>query len=136
MLSPEIVARERQKFIDTMEETRNLAVLALRTEMKKMVDKFVERLTPNADGSRKVFHKTTVTENFEDFFNTFKTRNIFDDKELASIIKKAKEVISGVDVETLRNDDELKDEIVKDMSKIAEELDKAIVDAPSRKLRM
>ena len=135
-ISADIVRKEEKKFIETMNKTKEMVVIALRTQIKEMVDKCIDRLTPNEDGSRKTFHKTTVSENFLDFFETFKLRNIFEDKKLAKVVDQAKLIIEGVDIEELRNDDDFAGGIVKDMQKVSEVLTSLIGDAPTRKLKI
>jgi len=49
LLSPEIYAREKQKFQDMMAETRELAQTALREEFAQVVESLSRRLTAHAD---------------------------------------------------------------------------------------
>lgn len=131
ILSPELVKQEKEKFIATMENARLIAVDALRIEFSGIIDSCVERLTPNVDGSRKKF-KNSLTGNFTDFFETFKSRNIFDDKELKELVTKAENIVNGFDVQELRDNDTLAMDIKNSMSTLNTELEKSIVDAPLR----
>ena len=135
-VTPEMVEREQRKFIDTMKEARNNVLYALRKEMNDMVSKMVERLTDNDDGSRKSFHETTVSKNFLEYFENFQSRNIFQDDQLAAIVKKAKKIIEGVDVETLKNNDKVRETVRTEMSAVADLLTECIKDAPTRKLKI
>ena len=45
LLSPEIYEREKQKFVSLMEETRELAMGALREEFGEIVKELTQKLT-------------------------------------------------------------------------------------------
>src|SRR5271157_4617064 len=101
ILSPEIYEREKEKFIQTMEEARGMAIESLREEFASMVERITERFTQNGDGKPKVFKNATV-ESFYEFFETFKERNIFRDEELAQLVERAQAVLGGVSAESIR----------------------------------
>jgi hypothetical protein len=82
LLSPEVYEREKEKFVQTMEEARELAVHSLREEFAGMVERITERFTTGPDGKAKVFKNATVNS-FYEFLETFKERNIFRDDQLA-----------------------------------------------------
>ena len=132
-LSPDLVKREQEKFMQTMEDARNMGVLALRSEFKKLVDNCVDRLTPEANGNKKKF-KSSLTENFLDFYNEFKSKNIFEDKELADLVDKARMVVKGIGFEELRDNDRLRGDVQKIMSTVQGEIDSAIETMPGRKI--
>ena len=85
ILSPEIYEREKEKFIQTMEEARTMAIESLREEFGSMVERITERFTQSGDGKPKVFKNATV-ESFYEFFETFKERNIFRDEQLDELV--------------------------------------------------
>jgi hypothetical protein len=70
ILSPEIYEREQQKFLEMMEETRQLAMSALRQEFAECVDHMVERLTNDPEGKSKVF-KNCMVEKVQAFLDSF-----------------------------------------------------------------
>ena len=45
ILSPEVYEREKEKFIQTMEEARTMAIESLREEFASMVERITERFT-------------------------------------------------------------------------------------------
>src|SRR3989339_82098 len=117
LLAPEVYAREKEKFIQTMEEARTMAIEALREEFSQMVERVTDRFTQNADGQPKIFKNTTV-DSFYEYFQTFKDRNIFQDHELASLVNRAQAVLNGTSVEQIRTNAGLKESIRSGMADI------------------
>jgi len=136
LLSPELVAREREKFLETMQETREMGILALRTEMKTLLDNAIDKLVPKEDGTMKRVFKSTMKENFVEFFDTFKARNIFEDQELSKILEEAKKVIEDVDIGLIKSDEQFRDDIKEEMKSVASLLEQCMEKAPKRKLRL
>ena len=134
ILSPEIYEREKEKFIQTMEEARTMAIESLREEFASMVERITERFTQNGDGKPKVFKNATV-QSFHDFFETFKERNIFRDEELAQLVERAQSVLGGVSAESIRTNDSLKENIRQGMAEIEGAMATALA-RPRRKIVM
>jgi hypothetical protein len=134
ILSPEIYEREKEKFIQTMEEARGMAIESLREEFASMVERITERFTQNADSKPKVFKNATV-ESFYEFFETFKERNIFRDEELAQLVEKAQTVLGGTSVESIRTNESLKENIRTGMAEIEGAMATALA-RPRRKIVM
>jgi hypothetical protein len=114
-LAPELYEQEASKFINTMESFAQDAVILLRDEFKKMVDNLTTRLKEG-----KKFKEASIT-NLKDFMDEFKHLNIADDVELSLLIDKTKEIIVGIDGESLRSNSELKSKVVESMSVIQKE---------------
>lgn len=134
ILSPEIYEREKEKFVQTMEEARNMAIESLREEFASMVERITERFTQNGDGKSKVFKNATV-ESFYDYFETFKERNIFRDEELAQLVERAQAVLGGVSAESIRTNDHLKENIRNGMAEVENAMAVALA-RPRRKIVM
>jgi len=134
ILAPEVYAREKEKFIQTMEEARCMAIDALREEFSQMVERITDRFTQNADGHPKIFKNTTI-ESFYEYFQTFKDRNIFQDHELAALVNRAQSVLNGTNVEHIRSNETLKEDIRSGMTDIEGEIDK-LFNRPRRKIIM
>ena len=130
ILSPEIYEREKQKFRAMMEETRELAMSALRQEFAECVNHMVERLSSDPEGKTKVF-KNCMVEKVQAFLDSFQGRNLFQDDELAGLVQKARSVLHGVDPDNIREDSWLKQRIAEQMSKVKATLDEAITDLPA-----
>jgi len=134
ILSPEIYEREKEKFIQTMEEARNMAIESLREEFSSMVERITERFTQNGDGKPKVFKNATV-ESFYEFFETFKERNIFRDEALAQLVERAQAVLGGISAENIRTNDALKGSIREGMAGIENAMATSLA-RPRRKIVM
>jgi len=135
ILTPEIYEREKAKFRAMMEETRELAMTALRQEFADHVNHIVERLTRSEDGKPKVF-KNCMVEKIQGYLEIFDARNLFGDGELADLVGKAKAIIAGVSPESIRENIWLKNSIAEGMGKIKHAIDEAIIDLPRRKVRI
>jgi len=134
LLAPEVYEREKQKFVETMEEARQMAITALRVEFTEHVKNLTDRLRTNTDGKPRIFKNGTVN-NFYDFFETFKQRNIFEDQDLKELVNKAQAVLSNHTADTIRSDTQLKERINQEMGAIESNLD-ALFSAPRRRIVM
>jgi hypothetical protein len=106
-IRPALFEAEREKAAAKLSAVADECRIAMRAGMKSLVDHLADRLTPGADGKPKRFSKRTV-ENFNDFFRTFELKNVTDDEELAAVVTKAKSVLAGVNVDTLRKDEAIR----------------------------
>jgi len=125
ILAPEVYEAEKLKFIQTMDEAREMAVLALREEFSSLVERIADRFTNDPDGKNKIFKNGTIN-NFYEYFETFKQRNIFDDAQLDELVQRAQELLGGKSAESIREDDRLKDRIKFGMESIEERLESLI----------
>lgn len=134
LLSPELYAQEKEKFLALMEETRELAILALRQEFRNLLDHLVDRLSGREDGKPKQF-KATMIQKLHDFLADFETRNIFQDQELATLVAQAKAIIAGVDPDLLRQDAFLREHVAGAMQRLQDAMAEQLEDLPRRRLR-
>jgi hypothetical protein len=132
ILAPEVYEREKEKFIHTMEEARQLAVRSLREEFAAMVERITERFSTN--GTPKVFKNSTVS-NFYEYFETFKARNIFKDQELEEIVGRAQAILAGKSAKDIRNDENLKNRIRAGMEGVEQAMSE-IFSMPRRKINL
>jgi hypothetical protein len=93
ILSPELYQMEREKFQTLMEETRELATVALREEFAGIVRHMVERRSGEEDGKPKKF-KNSMMEKMGEFLESFSDRNLFDDDKLAELVDQARDVVN------------------------------------------
>lgn len=135
VLSPEVYARERQKFMDLMETTRNEAVAALREEFSGLVSHMVDRLAPGENSKPKVL-RASMVEKLDEFISGFENRNLFEDRELEELIGMARRILHGVDVETLRHNETVKVRVHEDMARLRDAVDESIEDLPRRRILM
>jgi len=135
ILSPELYEREREKFQALMEETRELATVALREEFAGIVRHMVERLSGEEDGKPKKF-KNSMMEKMGEFLDSFGDRNLFNDDKLAELVDQARDVVNGLSTDELRQDANLRAYIADEMDHLRISVDGALEDLPRRKIRM
>lgn len=134
LLAPEVYEREKEKFVQTMEQARELAVQSLREEFAGMVERITDRFSHGPNGDVKIFKNGTVNH-FYEYFETFKERNIFKDHELSELVERAKVILGGKSAEEIRGNDRFKKRIREGM----EDVEKAmaeILSMPRRKIIM
>jgi hypothetical protein len=134
LLSPEVYEREKEKFVQTMDEARKLAVQSLREEFSSMVERITERFTSGVDGKPKIFKNSTVNS-FYEFFENFKERNIFRDNELSALVDQAQHILSGQTPKTIRDNLFVKERIRKGMESVEDSMAEAF-ERPRRKIMM
>lgn len=135
LLTPELYEREREKFQALMEETRELATVALREEFAGIVRHMVERLSGEEDGKPKRF-QTSMLDKMGEFLDSFGDRNLFADEKLTELVDQAREVVSGLSTEELRQDGNLRRYIAGEMNELRVAINGALEDLPRRKIRM
>ena len=126
ILTPEVYAREKEKFTALMQETQDLAIMTLRSELQGLVAHMVERLEPNEDGAPKKF-KDSLVGNFYRFFETFEERNLFRDQDLESLVNEAKRALQGVTPDSLRDATTVRQNIRNQMETVKKKVDQAVV---------
>ena len=134
LLAPEVYEREKKKFVQTMDEARQMAIDALRIEFSGLVKRLTERLSTNPDGKPRIFKNGTVN-NFYEYFETFKQRNIFEDDDLKELVSQAQSVLENYSADAIRSDQHLKDRISQEMSAIDVNLNE-LLSAPRRQIIM
>ena len=134
VLSPEVYEREKTKFVQTMEEARELAIVSLREEFSSMIKRVTERFT-NGHGTKSKIFKNGTVNNFYEFFETFRERNIFRDTELAELVDQAEAILGGKTAETIRSNDQLKDHIREGMVEMEKSMEN-ILSRPRRRIVM
>jgi hypothetical protein len=135
ILSAEVYEREREKFVAMMEETRELAIGALREEFAGIIHHMADRLSGEDDGKPKRF-KSSMLEKMHEFLGCFDERNLFDDESLAELVNRAREVVSGVSADNLREHESLRIRIAKEVTHLRDNIDKAMEDIPRRRIRL
>jgi len=134
LLAPEVYEREKEKFIQTMEEAREMAIQALREEFANLVTRITDRFEKDSAGKRKIFKNGTVN-NFYEYFETFKQRNIFNDTALSELVEQAQSLLSGHSAESIRSNEILKEDIRSGMETIEQGLEE-LMELPRRRILM
>ncbi len=138
VLNEQVYLEEQKKIQKDFEEARQVGVQMVAQEFQKLIDHMVERLTPQQlpDGTleRKTFRDSLVN-NFHEFFKNFEGRDtILDHETLRSAVAEAKQVLTGISADTLRNLDTLSKHVKNKMQEIREVIDENVIDRPARKL--
>lgn len=118
-ISKSLYNRERKKAERSWGEAEIEIRNALRAGFLQLVAHLKDRLTPDADGKKKRLHESAI-ENFREFMAAFEGRNVTDDAELGGLVAKAKALVDGVGIESLRESEDLREQIVGSLSEIAE----------------
>jgi hypothetical protein len=112
-------------------EALNECRAALRVAFADLVSSLAERLTPGADGTKKIFRDSLVVK-FDEFVRDFSARNLADDRELARLVEQARGIMAGVDPGTLRKREGLRNAIGSSMEAIKAQLDPLMVESGQR----
>lgn len=131
-LPEEVRQRECAKLAKSFADAQEQVTYALRLGFKKIVDRACELLKPSADGKKRIFGKATL-DTFDDFFDTFRARNIMDDSELAKLVADAKAATRGVKASgTKKMPDAVRADTARQFDAVAKRLEALVVDAPRR----
>ncbi len=104
----------------------------LTLEAKKLADHMADRLSPDPEtGKRKIFHATNIS-NITEFLANFSLRTVGTNEALEEQIKRMRELISGIDPQSLKDNDKLREDVAAGFSKLSKSLDALVVDKPKR----
>ena len=132
-ISATFFEQEQQKAATKWAQATEEITLLLREQLKEMVDHMVERLTPGEDGKANRFHSSSLA-NLNQFFENFKLRNVTDDAQLDMIVQSAQQLLSGVDAQSIRDNEAVRDNTAKGLGLVKQCLDSLVVEAGSRKI--
>jgi hypothetical protein len=130
-ISADILKREQKKLEEHWVEAGNSIRALLRANMADLVSHMAERLSPTADGKKRVF-KTSSLTNIQDFIATFDARNLSGDTDLKALVDKVQALTKGLDPELLRGDESMRINTQKQFESVKTELDKLVIAGPSR----
>ncbi|MFZ0931544.1 MAG: hypothetical protein WAN11_23275 [Syntrophobacteraceae bacterium] len=71
-----------------------------------------------------------------EFLESFGDRNLFNDDKLAALVDQARDVVTGLSTEELRQDGNLRMYIASEMNQLRAAVDGALEDLPRRKIRL
>jgi len=132
-VSRALYEREKRKMDNVWEQAKEQITQVLMTELRDMTSRLTERLTPNEDGTKKVFRDSLIG-NLQEWLDVFKRRALTDDQELIDVVEKARQLIAGVDAKTLRTDEESRKDLSGAMGKLTTALEQSIIEKPARKI--
>ena len=130
-LPKEIFEVEKAKAETRWAEAEQEITLALRVAFNGLITHAVEILTPAPDGKRKRIYPSLVADVTE-FVDTFRMRNLTNDTELEALVVKAREILTGVNVDGLRENAGLRVAVEEGFKEIREMLSGLVEDEPIR----
>lgn len=132
-LSPELYEQERARISARFAEAVALAEEAFIAEFGKLVSHLVERLSGAADGQKKIFRDSAVTQ-LSEFFNRFRDLNVGANSKLDELVALAQRAVRGVPPQELRDNDNLRQHIASRLTAVQDRLDGLMVDRPRRRI--
>jgi len=85
------------------------------------------------DGQPKVFRDSAV-ENLREFFERFRRLNIRSSPELDALVEQAQQTINGIEPQTLRDSNRLRQMVARDFEQIQASVGEILVDRPRRNI--
>ncbi len=126
---------EQAKIVEKVNAVTDEITMVMRQNLLELVTHLKTALEPSEDGKTKRLHNTAITH-VQEFLESFASRNITNDAELEKLVNDAKLLLhSGVDADTIKQDENFKATIHSGMETIANELTKLVEVVPSRKFR-
>lgn len=101
VLSPKVYALKTEEAAGKLTIAFEEIQQGMRVLLKEYVDKLLGVLTPT-DGKKKKLTKSSITK-LQDFLNTFNLRNVTDDLQLQVEVDKLKAIMTGVDVDMIKD---------------------------------
>ena len=132
-LNPDLYAQECDRVRSQFEEAVRLAESAFVEELSKLIDHLSERLAGSEDGKPKVFRDSAIG-NLDTFFSKFRSLNIGSNEQLDGLVTQAQQILSGVDPQSLRDRNALRQSVSTKLSSVQASLDGLLVDRPRRNI--
>ena len=118
-----------------MEETMEMAIIALRQEFAVLVTHLAGRLTCDEGEKPKQLREIMLTK-LNEFLDSFGNRNLFKDDYMKELVEKAKAITNGVDAKLLRDNGVLGEKFAVEMEEVEKQIDHAVEEIPRRKIRL
>jgi len=133
-LSPDIYERELAKVQQRFQATVTLAESVFCEQFAQLVEHLAERLTPAPDGTRKIFHDSTLA-NLEDFFTKFSKFNFTKNNPLDDLVQQAKGLVNGTNTTLLRNNVSAREDMRAVLHGMQDQLDQLMINKPRRRIQ-
>lgn len=132
-LNPEVYRQECERVTNRFDEAVQLAEAAFVEELQSLVSHVTERLSGQADGKPKVFRDSAI-ENLTQFFERFRNLNVRSNEQLDDLVSQCQQVVSGVEPQSLRDNQVLRMSVAGELSQVQSVLDDLLVDRPRRNI--
>ena len=120
-IDSDLYEQEKRKFLEQMNEAKEMIIGALREEFRELVEHIVERTT-----NPRAIIRDSVVEKFDEFFSSFQKRNCFDDQELTELVEKSKKILKGIKGDDLRTDNQTRETTAILFDSIKQTLDESV----------
>ena len=100
-LNPQLYAEQQAIIAAKFEEAVIVAESAAAQELQKLLSNLVEKLRPDADGTKKILKGSTVA-NIGEFVELFKAKTIKSNDGLEALMAKVQQMAGGLDADDLR----------------------------------
>ena len=132
-LNPEVYRQECERVASRFDEAVQLAESAFVEELQSLVSHLTERLSGQTDGRPKVFRDSAI-ENLTQFFQRFRELNVRSNEQLDDLVGQCQQVVSGVEPQTLRDNNVLRQSVASELNQVQSVLDDLLVDRPRRNI--
>jgi hypothetical protein len=132
-LNPGVFEAEQARVRERFEAAVEMAEQAFASELQRLTAHLAERLTGLQDGEPKVFRDTAIT-NFTEFFDRFRRLNVRSNPELDALVDQARQVITGIEPQQLRDSVRLRVMVANDFTRIEQAVGDLLVDRPRRNI--
>jgi hypothetical protein len=132
-LNPDVYRQECERVASRFDEAVQLAESAFIEELQGLVSHLTERLAGQSDGKPKVFRDSAI-ENLTQFFGRFRDMNVRSNEQLDDLVGQCQQVVSGVEPQSLRDNQVLRTSVAGELSQVQSVLDDLLVDRPRRNI--
>ena len=132
-LSPRLFEEERQRIASRFDEAVQMAEQAFIAELSKLVGHLSERLSGGADGQKRIFRDSAIT-NLREFFDRFRNLNVHSSAELDRLVNTARQTIEGIDPQDVRDNQALRQQVSTQLSSVQSVLEGMMIDQPRRRI--
>jgi hypothetical protein len=134
-INSELFKKEQRKMQEKWGEALDDARMLLRETCLNLVSHLRSSLDSDAYGAPKRLVTSTV-RNLQEFFDNFNLRNITDDRELTSLVGQGKQLLDGIDAESLRTMDGLRLRVRSELQSIEQSVTDTLMVQPTRRIKV
>jgi hypothetical protein len=130
--SPKVYAAEKEKASQVLMSAAEELKSGMRALFQECVARLLDALSPT-EGKKKKLHKSAV-EKLQNFLTAFNLDNVNNDSELQVEVEKLKLIMTGVDVDKIKESDNLKADLVAKFAEVSTNMTN-LVTVKGRKIR-
>ena len=133
-LNPQLYAEQQAIIAAKFEEAVIVAEAAAAQELQKLLSNLVDKLKPDADGSKKIL-KGSAVQNISEFVDLFKAKTIKSNAGLEALMVKVQAMAGGLDADDLRKATaEQRDAVANGLQEVLHEVSGLIEAMPVREI--